>query len=236
MVAARRLVSRSVTPEWWFVRCIVKTAAFERRASVGKELLERPLRKRFSEALAYAFGLHRKQPRKGTQIPYVAHLLSVAGLALEHGATEDEGIAALLHDAVEDQGGPPTAAAIRQRFGNAVADIVEACTDTDATPKPPWRSRKERYIAHVAGASASVRLVSACDKLHNARAILSDLRALGEPLWGRFNADAGKSGVLWYYRALVGAFRKAPMTGGLRRVVEELDRTVTELEALASKL
>jgi (p)ppGpp synthase/HD superfamily hydrolase len=201
---------------------------------VAKEELERPLTNRFSEALSYAFELHRKQPRKGTQIPYVAHLLSVAGLTLEHGATEDEAIAALLHDAVEDQGGPPTAAAIRQRFGDAVADRVEACSDTDETPKPPWRSRKERYIANVAGASASVRLVSACDKLHNARAILGDLRAIGEPLWGRFNAEAGKSGVLWYYRSLVDAFRKAPMTGGLKRVVEELDRTVTELEVLAN--
>ena len=179
---------------------------------MGKELLERPLTNRFREALAYAFDLHRKQPRKGTQIPYVAHLLAVAALALEHSATEDEAIAALLPDAVEDQGGPPTAAAIRQRFGDAVADIVEACSDTEETPKPPWRSRKERYIAHVAGASPSVRLVSACDKLHNARAILGDLRALGEPLWGRFNAEAGRSGVLWYYCALVDAFRKEPMT------------------------
>src|ERR1700693_3220958 len=103
---------------------------------VKKELLERPLTNRFREALSYAFELHREQPRKGTQIAYVAHLLSVAGLALEHGATEDEAIAALLHDAVEDQGGAPTATAIRQRFGDTVADIVEACSDTDETPKP----------------------------------------------------------------------------------------------------
>lgn len=160
-----------------------------REAIVAEEKLDRPLTARFSEALTLACELHRAQSRKGTQIPYVAHVLGVTALALEHGADEDEAIAAVLHDAVEDQGGAPTAAVIRARFGDCVADIVLACSDTDVVPKPPWRARKEAYIAHVAHASPSVRLVSACDKLHNARAILSDYRELKEGLWARFSGE-----------------------------------------------
>ena len=177
---------------------------------MGKELLERPLTNRFREArtpstsTASSRVRERRSLTSRTCLPLLPSPWNTAPRRMRRSR--------LLHDAVEDQGGPPTAAAIRQRFGDAVADIVEACSDTEETPKPPWRSRKERYIAHVAGASPSVRLVSACDKLHNARAILGDLRALGEPLWGRFNAEAGRSGVLWYYRALVDAFRKEPMT------------------------
>jgi (p)ppGpp synthase/HD superfamily hydrolase len=182
---------------------------------------------RFDEAFAYASRLHAGQLRKGAGVPYVAHLMGVCAIALEHGASEDEAIAALLHDAVEDQGGRPTLEVIRARWGEAVAAIVEGCTDADTEPKPPWRARKERYVAHVATAAASIRLVSASDKLYNARAILEDYRALGEALWTRF---AGRrEGTLWYYRALVSAFRAA----GPDRLVDELDRTVTELERLA---
>src|ERR1022692_3881980 len=127
---------------------------------------------RFDQALQYAVLVHAGQKRKGTEIPYLAHLLGVTSIALEHGADEDEAIGALLHDAGEDAGGDGRIEDIRHRFGEPVADIVQGCTDAVTIPKPPWRKRKEDYIAHVAKASPSVRLVSAADKLHNARAIL----------------------------------------------------------------
>jgi (p)ppGpp synthase/HD superfamily hydrolase len=191
-----------------------------------EENLREPLTARFTEALTLACMLHRSQARKGTQIPYVSHLLGVASLALEHGATEDEAIAALLHDAVEDQGGARMGDLIEDKFGKPVADIVRACSDTDVEPKPQWRERKEAYIAHIRTAPASVRLVSASDKLHNARAILGDYRELGEALWARFS---GGRDALWYYRSLVEAFR----AHGRTRLVDELDRVVTELEQLS---
>jgi (p)ppGpp synthase/HD superfamily hydrolase len=183
------------------------------------------LSSRFEQALVYACVAHADQKRKGTAIPYIAHLLSVAALALEYGANEDETIAALLHDAVEDAGGRPRLDDIRSTFGDDVADIVDGCTDADVIPKPPWRERKEKYIAHLAQASPSILLVSCCDKLHNARSIVTDLRELGEALWERFNG--GKDGTLWYYRALADDFRKhnAP-----RRLVDELDRSVAVME------
>jgi (p)ppGpp synthase/HD superfamily hydrolase len=182
---------------------------------------------RFSQALAYAFELHRAQLRKGSSVPYLSHLLGVAAIALEHGANEDEAIAALLHDAIEDQGGAPVREEIRRRFGGLVADIVDRCTDADTLPKPPWRERKEKYLAHLPHASASVHLISAADKLHNARSLLQDYRAVGESLWERFSG--GKSGTLWYYRAVVTALASARRTP----IVEELDRVVTTLESLA---
>jgi (p)ppGpp synthase/HD superfamily hydrolase len=155
-------------------------------------------------------------------------LLSVAGLVLEDGGDEDEAIAALLHDAVEDQGGAETLATIEQQFGQRVADIVLACSDTTVTPKPPWRERKQAYLDHLTIATPSARRVSLADKLHNARAILSDYRALGEDLWGRFNAP--RDDTLWYYRELVNTFRKAridsPMLDELNRVVSEIERLV----------
>ena len=184
---------------------------------------------RFEEAANYAVRLHSEQFRKGTEIPYAAHLFSAASIALTHGANEDEAIGALLHDAVEDQGGTATLAEIRRRFGDAVAAIVEGCTDTDVVPKPPWRARKEAYIAHVRKASSSVRLVSASDKLDNARAVLADYYVLGEGLWERFNG--GKDGTLWYYCELVKAFREA----GGGSIVDELDRVVQELCRVAGR-
>jgi (p)ppGpp synthase/HD superfamily hydrolase len=182
---------------------------------------------RFEDALVLAAQVHRDQVRKGTTIPYISHLLAVASIALQYGASEDEAIAALLHDAAEDQGGEPILNEIRQRFGDAVAEIVEGCTDSWTTPKPPWRQRKEAYIAHMREASASVCLVAAADKLHNAQTILSDYRALGESLWSRFNG--GKDGTLWYYRSLVEALH----SGGPRLLVGELARVVSEIEHLA---
>lgn len=188
-----------------------------------------PLTSRFEEAVILALRLHATQFRKGTSTPYAAHLLSVAGITLAHGGNEDEAIGALLHDAVEDQGGAPTLAEIRRRFGENVAAIVEGCTDTDVVPKPPWRARKEAYIAHVRKASPSIRLVSASDKLDNARAILADYCVLGESLWGRFKG--GKEGTLWYYGELVKVFREA--SGG--PIVDELDRVVQELHRRAAR-
>lgn len=184
------------------------------------------LSERFTDALTFATQLHTNQTRKGGGVPYISHLLGVASIALEYGANEDEAIAALLHDAIEDQGGAATREEIRHRFGDVVTEIVDGCTDSDQTPKPPWLQRKEAYIAHVPTASASVRLVSAADKLHNVWSILKDYRLLGDAVWERF--QGGKDGTLWYYRSLVKAFHTAESTP----LVEEFERVVDELERL----
>jgi GTP pyrophosphokinase len=185
-----------------------------------------PLGPRFTEALGYAAELHAEQLRKGSRVPYVAHLLAVASLVLEAGGDESQAIAALLHDAVEDQGGEPTLLEIRRRFGVEVAAIVEACSDTTQDPKPPWRGRKERYLAHLRRAPVAVHRVSNADKLHNARSLLTDYRLVGEALWQRFNASREET--LWYYRSLIEVFREA----GGGAMTEELDRVVAELELL----
>src|SRR5438270_605004 len=184
---------------------------------------------RFEEALVFATQLHSGQMRKGTSIPYIAHLLAVASIVLENSGDENEAIAALLHDAIEDQGGAATREEIRRRFGETVVAIVDGCTDTEVVPKPPWRGRKEAYIAHLRQASPAVRLVSAADKLHNARTILADYRVLGDGLWQRFTG--GKDGTLWYYRSVVDALREL----GPAPLIEELDRVVTEIEQLAAE-
>ncbi len=190
---------------------------------------------RFDQALGYASRLHRGQIRKGTTIPYVAHLLGVASLALEHGADEEEATAALLHDALEDQSrNGATELEIRHDFGDRVFAIVRGCTDAegeDGREKPPWRERKEAYLRHIRAADASTRLVSASDKLHNARAILADLRTHGDGLWARFTG--GKEGSLWYYRGLVTAFGTTGGSEAMLRLVAELDRTVSEIERLS---
>ncbi len=190
------------------------------------------LSQRFEDALVYAARLHAKQIRKGTTIPYVSHLLSVASIVLEHGGNEVEAIAALLHDAIEDQGGTETREEIRRRFGDAVVSIVDGCTDAEVIPKPPWKERKEQYIARLSHASPSILLVSAADKLHNARAILGDYRALGENLWDRFNG--GKEGTLWYYKSLVDAFKQAAAGTALAPLIGELERVVGEIEKLSA--
>jgi GTP pyrophosphokinase len=194
--------------------------------AVEPELI--PYGLRFEEALVYAARVHAVQFRKGTAIPYITHLLAVAAIVGDGGGSEDEVIAALLHDAVEDQGGLARLADIRARFGEEVAVIVRDCTDAIVVPKPPWRVRKEAYIAHLAEATPGVLRVSAADKLHNARAILADLRAIGPPLWARFTG--GQAGTLWYYRALVGVY----LTRGSGPIAEELDRVVTAIEQLAT--
>lgn len=187
------------------------------------------LSERFTDALTYATQLHANQTRKGGGVPYISHLLGVASIALEYGANEDEAIAALLHDAIEDQGGAPTREEIRRRFGDTVTQIVDGCTDADTTPKPPWRQRKEAYIAHIPQACASVRLVSAADKLHNVRSILKDYRLIQEAVWERF--QGGKNGTLWYYRTLLDTFRAIESTP----LIDELERVVTELEELVRR-
>jgi (p)ppGpp synthase/HD superfamily hydrolase len=184
---------------------------------------------RFEEALAFAARLHREQVRKGSGVPYVAHLLATTSLALEHGADEDEAIAALLHDAVEDQGGPVIRKEIERRFGRRVAAIVDECSDTDQDPKPPWRERKEAYLAHLESASRSALLVTACDKLHNARSVLADYDRLGEDLWERFSG--GREGTLWYYRSVVDALGRVFDSP----VVDELRETVAQLEERARR-
>lgn len=183
---------------------------------------------RFDEALVFATRLHAKQVRKGGGIPYIAHLLAVAALVLEYGGNEDEAIAALLHDAIEDQGGETTRQEIQQKFGTTVVEIVNGCTDADTTPKPPWRPRKEAYIAHLHHASPSVLLVSAADKLHNTRSILGDYRVVGEEVWQRFKA--GKEGTLWYYRALLTVYQTHAPTP----LIMELERVINEMEAVVA--
>lgn len=163
------------------------------------------LGERFDLALVYASQIHRKQVRKGSGIPYISHLLGVASLAIENGADEDQAIAALLHDAVEDQGGLQQLEEIRARFGDRVAEIVDHCTDSYVEPKPEWRQRKEAYIASLSDKPKDSLLVSLADKTHNAGAIISDLDACGNSVWDRFTGR--KDGTLWYYNQLVGAFR-----------------------------
>lgn len=183
------------------------------------------LSRRFEEALAFTAGLHATQTRKGTEIPYIAHLLAVASLVITYGGDEDEVIAGLLHDAVEDQGGRPTLEMIRGRFGERVASIVAGCTDTEVQPKPPWRERKERYLHHLRSASSSVKLVAAADKLDNVRAILADYRNVGDSIWGRFNA--GQAEQQWFYRGCVTA-----LEGGPQALIRELETVVQQLEQL----
>ncbi len=184
----------------------------------------------FDDALAYASDIHRAQRRKASEVPYVSHLLGVASLVIEEGGTQTQAIAALLHDAVEDQGGLPRLEEIRARFGQEVADIVEACTDTTQEPKPPWRQRKESYLAHLPSAPPDALLVSVADKVHNARSIPTDLRTGGVGVFERFTG--GRDGTLWYYRTLVGIYRSLDGFGS--RLVDELDRTVAQIEALAT--
>ncbi len=186
------------------------------------------LTERIAKALALAVEAHDGQKRKGTNIPYVAHPMAVAAIALDYGATEEQAIAAMLHDVLED-GGPDYAPVIRERFGEAVLAIVEGCTDgvPDAQGiKADWQERKRHYLDHLETASSEIILVSGADKLHNARAIVSDLLSLGPEVFNRFTAK--REGTLWYYRQLAGIFsrRSAPMA-------KELESTVAEMERLA---
>jgi len=183
---------------------------------------------RFTKAFAYAARLHARQTRKGTNKPYIGHLMSVASIVIAYSGDEEMAIAALLHDVVEDAGGEKRLREIRNKFGKRVARIVDGCTDTYEDPKPPWLQRKKDYIARVAGEAEDTRKVSAADKLSNVRDILEDVRAGGVKAFERFTGK--KEGTLWYYRTLVQVFREA----GTNPLVEELDRVVTELEKAAN--
>ena len=182
---------------------------------------------RFLDALRVAADLHRGQLRKGTRVPYVSHLLGTCAIALEYEADEDQAIAALLHDAIEDVRPIERARAAVKAFGDEVLRIVEACTDADTDPKPPWRPRKTAYLERLAREDGRVLLVSASDKLHNARAIVGDLNRYGPALWTRFNPDSDQ---LWYYRSLVDTFRSN--SAHPTDLIEELHRTVNEMERL----
>jgi (p)ppGpp synthase/HD superfamily hydrolase len=196
------------------------SASADRNAILGE---------RFEDALVFAAQTHRTQLRKGSGIPYVGHLLGVCSLVIEDGGSEDEAIAALLHDAAEDRGGERMLTEIRTRFGNHVADIVAACSDTFETPKPPWRERKQTYIDHLDDQPVPVLRVSLADKLFNARAILRDYLLVGDDVWNRFKA--GRDGQLWYYRELADRFTRivpGRMAVELAEVVGELERvTIT---------
>ncbi|MEN6409735.1 MAG: HD domain-containing protein [Anaerolineaceae bacterium] len=179
-----------------------------------------PLTPLFEKAFHMAFDLHSRQARKSSDVPYVAHLLSVCGLVLEMGGSEDEAIAALLHDAVEDQGGIAVLNLIRAEFGDAVAEIVHGCSDCEEYPKPPWRERKESYLAHLEVAPLNVLRVSLADKLHNARDICMVYQQMNEQAFDRFKG--GADGTRWYYQRCVEIFsRRMPgvWTNELARVV-----------------
>ena len=191
------------------------------------------LTERFQRAFGIASEIHALQLRKGTTVPYLSHLMSVAALVLEHGGDEDAAISGLLHDAIEDSDdGVQTEARIRREFGAQVADTVVGCSDAVAVPgeaKAPWRERKERYIRHLASETdPRVLLVSACDKLHNARSIVADLRAVGTAVWGRFS-QRDPAQHLWYYQSVADCY-----TGRVpEELAAELNRVLAGMRALA---
>jgi (p)ppGpp synthase/HD superfamily hydrolase len=187
------------------------------------------LGKAFEEALGFALRLHAGQRRKGRDVPYAAHLLGVTALVLQHGGGEEEAVGALLHDAVEDQGGRPRLEEIRVRFGERVAEIVDGCSDSWGEPKPPWRARKEAWLARVSGLPQGALLVAACDKLENVRALCADLRREGPVVWARFN---GGREIVWYYRAALAALRVAAGSGKAAGPLAELALAVEELAVL----
>jgi (p)ppGpp synthase/HD superfamily hydrolase len=200
--------------------------------------LQKPLTDRFDLALQLAHRVHRRQVRKGTEIPYVAHVMAVCALVLEYGGTEVEAIAALLHDTLEDA--PPELGAAHVRdviardFGQDVLDIVSHCSDTTAQPKPPWRERKVRYIESLEHASMPALRVSAADKFHNVNALVRDYRRHGDALWDRFNPEAGKSGTLGYHRALANVFARrmaGPLAADLNRSMQCLEQLTGEVGA-----
>jgi (p)ppGpp synthase/HD superfamily hydrolase len=181
---------------------------------------------RLQRAFRYAAEKHTGQTRKQTAVPYLSHLMAVASLVLEAGGDEDMAIAALLHDVVEDCGGMPRLREVRKSFGRRVAKIVEGCTDSFGEPKPAWMERKKNYLRELKHADADTRLVSASDKLHNVRTILTDYQQDGDGVWSRFSGK--KDGTLWYYRALSDEYqRRKP-----NRITRELAIAVAELERL----
>lgn len=193
------------------------------------------LSERFDAALDLAHRVHRTQTRKGSGVPYVAHVMGVASIVLEYGGTEDEAIGGLLHDTLEDAATDLEVDELRRiigtQFGPDVLSIVEHCSDTTEHPKPPWRERKQRYIDAAHHAPRSALIVSAADKLHNLRALLRDYRQVGDDLWARFNPEAGRTGTLAYHRALAELYLKrfpSPLTEDLTRALVEIEDWVGE--------
>ena len=184
---------------------------------------------RLADAYAYAEEIHHGQTRKKTRAPALSHLMAVASLVLENGGDEEEAMAALLHDGPEDCEGPETLQEIEQRFGERVAQIVLGCTDSMATPKPPWQERKSGYIAHLPSADESTLLVSLADKVHNVRSLVIEYRQIGERLWDRFTADREQS--LWYYESLLAVFQNAKCDR-CALLVDELSRSLAELRQM----
>ena len=190
------------------------------------------LSSRVARAFGFAVRAHGTQTRKGTTIPYVSHVMAVASLVLDYGGSEDQVVAALLHDTVEDCG--VTYAQLRRQFGAPVARIVKDCTDAETIPKPPWKARKQRYIDHLRrGDNPSSLLVSAADKLHNARAIVHDVKHDGKAVWKRFHA--GPTEILWYYQSLLAIFRRRAreVPPAFRLLVQDLAGTIKEMKRLA---
>jgi (p)ppGpp synthase/HD superfamily hydrolase len=196
-----------------------------------------PLSIRFDHALLFTAQVHRNQDRKKSGIPYLSHLLGVASIVLDYGGDEDMGIAALLHDAVEDHGGRPMLKVIDQIFGARVAKIVDGCTDSyaeDPKKKESWERRKFRYLRRIRHEDAETRFVSAADKLYNVRAVSRDLRYNGDAAFARFSAP--KARIIWYYRSLVTEYRAGGVTHVLKPLLDDLDRAVTEVEHLSGLL
>ena len=196
---------------------------------VGSFLFAPRAKGSFQEAMLFAAELHKTQVRKGTQTPYFSHLMGVSSMVLEYGGSEEEAIAALLHDGPEDQGGEKTLKLIEHRFGTRVAHLVDGLTDSKVEPKPAWRPRKEMYLRHLATTDDSTRLVSMADKLYNARAIVRDLRDDGPKSFGKF--AGGHDGVLWYYRSLVDTYNKTSSKDS--RILKDLTETVDQMHDLA---
>jgi (p)ppGpp synthase/HD superfamily hydrolase len=187
---------------------------------------------RLRDALCLADSLHGHDTRKQSPVPMLAHLLGVCALVQHDGGDEDEAIAALLHDALEDKPEQITITKIEERFGPKVASIVVIATDTPPDfgggRKPPWRQRKEQYLDTIRRTDPSLLRVTIADKVDNLRAILADYRRLGEPFWSRFSAP--KHDQLWYYRTALEAYRTAGFTGSL---LNELERLVRQLEEVS---
>ena len=184
-------------------------------------------KKKYKKALDFAYKIHFKQSRKGTGIPYFTHLVSVSNNIIEDGGTTDEAIGGLLHDAVEDQGGLKTLIKIRKLFGNKVAKIVNECSDTIVVPKPPWLTRKKKYLSDIKKKSQSSMFVSLCDKLHNGSSIVNDYKRKGKKVWTRFTAKPKQ--VAWYYEGLYKEFSKhlkgrKVLKGNYLMVVKEIKR------------
>lgn len=185
---------------------------------------------KYLEAYTFSFKLHKKQIRKGSNIPYFTHLSSVSNLIIENNGTTTQAIAGLLHDAVEDQGGIKTLAVIKKKFGPKVAKIVSQCSDTSIDPKPPWKARKKKYIEDIKNKTQDTLLVALCDKYHNAHCILSDYQKIGDKIWDRFNAS--KQETFWYYESLYKEFKKylknhPELIKAYKNKVVEMKRIVT---------